>query len=70
MTFINNGKDINIDIININSKTPESISPSTLPYTILGFHKRENHNALELENKENIEWEKTNNKNLLNDNII
>ncbi len=67
--IINSGEDIDIDIMNTNRKTPESIPPSTPPRTVSGSHERENHNALELENEEDIEWEKTDDENPLDDNI-
>ncbi len=50
----NSGEDINIDIMNTNKKTPESIPPSTPPRTTSGSYERENHNTLELENEEDI----------------
>ncbi len=65
----NSEKDIDIDIMNTNRKTPKSILPSTPPCTTSGSYERENHNAPELENEEDIEWEKTDDENPLDDNI-
>lgn len=65
----NSGEDIDIDTMNTNRKTPESIPPSTSPRTTSGSYERENHNAPELQNEEDIEWEKTDNENPSNDNI-
>lgn len=55
--------------MNINKKTPTSIPPSTPPSTLLDFHKIENPNTPEIQNKKDNNWEKTDDKNLFNDKI-
>lgn len=65
----NSEKDIDINIMNTNSKIPKSILLSTLSYTKLSSHEWENHNTSKVKNEQNIEWKKIDNKNPLDDNI-
>lgn len=65
MVITNSREDIDIDIMNTNRKIPKSIPLFIPPRTTSGSHEKENHNASELQNEEDIEWEKTNDKNPL-----
>ncbi|MCJ1344479.1 hypothetical protein MMC31_002682 [Peltigera leucophlebia] len=57
----NSGKDIDIDVMNTNRKTSNSI-PSTPSFPPPIYQEGENYSVPDDENKEDIEWEKTDNK--------
>lgn len=61
VAITNCGKDMDIDIINTNRKTSKPIS-STPSCLSLVSQERENYCALNDQNKEDIKWEKIDNK--------
>lgn len=64
----NSGEDIDIDVMNTNRKTSKSI-PSTPSCPPPVSQEGENYNVPDDENEEDIEWEKTDNEDDLEENI-